>query len=90
MLIAQGVQEALAEKLCQTKLDQVDDVWTILRRAPYTTELPAESSGITSFLSPNTPTQIDLIHPRACCQKSFKGEAMELFKNKSTPRKDIF
>ncbi len=45
MLVAQGVSAAIAERLCQSKLDQIDDVWKVLKRASHTTELPAEQCG---------------------------------------------
>ena len=45
MLVAQGVLSSIAERLCQSKLDQVDDVWKVLERAAYTTELQAEQCG---------------------------------------------
>ncbi|XP_071799606.1 thymidine phosphorylase-like [Asterias amurensis] len=45
MLVAQGVLSSIAERLCQSKLDQVDDVWKVLERAAYTTELQAGQCG---------------------------------------------
>eukprot|EP00057_Strongylocentrotus_purpuratus_P005706 XP_003731597.1 PREDICTED: thymidine phosphorylase isoform X1 [Strongylocentrotus purpuratus] len=51
MIIAQGVDGCLAKRLCGLPMDNIDEVWQVLKKAENKTQLKAEKTGYISSIN---------------------------------------
>ena len=49
MLVTQGVSVDLAERLCSNGMKDIDDVWSVLKKAEYSTDIKVVKDGRCSW-----------------------------------------